>query len=155
MRKATFALNDKMRQALREAGCELALNLDTTSLNEAGYWLQSFGLYPYSSWTHQGREQGHKYGVDYIDEDTGERTHLLSVFLPDKGWRAFEDEHDMTQIDYCHEATICWACDYLTKHRDDCHSRELVFKDDTRYADYIRTSYEYRNDGNLTGLDDR
>ena len=155
MRNSTFALNEKMRQALREAGCDIELNLDEKSLNNAGYWLQSFGLYPRSCWTHQYEGLGHRYWVDYIDEKTGERRRLMDEFLPDKGWRAFEDEHDMTQIDYTHEAIICWACDYLINHREDCHYRELVFDDGTRYADYLRISHEYRNDGNLTGLDDR
>ena len=74
--------------------------------------------------------------------------------LLDEGKIPGKDDEGKDNQAKAFEFAILTACAYVRVHPEKYEPIEEVESEATPYADYIRTSYEYRNDGNLTGLED-
>lgn len=129
-------LTNKAKQALASIGC---YDFEDYKFNR---FLSDRGLVVRvpSSWYAAGRRRYFIWQVKDLRHDT------------------FLEQEKIYDEQQGYECAIVYACEYIKAHPEECYVREKqveVDSDATPYADYLRMSYAYRNDGNLTGLDDR
>lgn len=134
-------LTSKAAEVLQSVGCQDVDN----------FWafFRYYGVFAKAelAWHVAGRRAPYNW-IAWCDNKTA---------LIDEGRLPQRDDEGRDNHAKAYECAILAACGYIRKHPEKYKPIEEQECDDdaTPYADYIRTSYEYRNDGNLTGLDDK
>ena len=134
-----FDMTQRSIEALHSVGCQ-----DTENFLR---FFRSYGVFGKAElgWHVAGRRAPYNWIV-WSDNKTK---------LIDKGQIPQRDDDGNDNYVKAYELAIIAACDYIRCHPEKYEHIEERVVEASPFADYIRTSYEYRNDGNLTGLDDK
>lgn len=129
-------LTEKAEAALREIGCEdVGYFGDFLRDHGCSVWLQNaFDWSTRTSWW--------EYGFYTRDDD-----YDFQDYIPSR------DENGVGTYNKALELAVVKACKFIASHPDLCYYDNTGYIDDEpTKADYLRSSYGHRMDGELTGL---